>query len=253
MTRDALPTQRHDRLEREGMKTRMASARLRFLCGWPWRLAAAFTLAVAAPRAADAAGPEGPPPRLIVGKVHIQPPVSEWTLVDGSTAPEPTIVGGSVTLEVFELLVAEVGVDLIYNSFAGQGNDIFVRAGVAPILADGDYGSSTQGWALQLDALFGYRYLYRYQEQGDVLGGKEKTHGLAGAVGPEMTFWFSRSFGLNLRLLGGVTFPVDQTWTGYWSEPLGPLQTQRGPNIDSFRELRFDYSVDIAFDIGVAF
>lgn len=103
---------------------------------------------------------------------------------------------------------------------------------------------------MQLDALAGYRLVYR-AETRDGHDGSETTHGLRANAGLEVARRPERgadeniasSPGVTLRLLSGVTLPIVQRRADNWAD--------REYYFTADDDLR--WALDFAFDVGLAF
>src|SRR6185436_5435879 len=92
--------------------------------------------------------------RPLVLKVRAHVPLTQYTIVNGNSL-EPCFGGGSLALEILDLIAIEGGGNARISTPFGMGWDSFVRAGVSPRI----FGKPRQGWVIQLDGLLGYRFL----------------------------------------------------------------------------------------------
>ena len=170
--------------------------------------------------------------------LRFQPPAIGLGFTNGSI-DGASVLGGGLGLQRKEFWMVEAGGGLLFwmDYRKSRRYEAHLRAGIAPILADGRVEGS--GWVLQAQILAEIQYLGRYLDCSE-LGCNEDTTGLAGRVGLEALRW-SRSgrSAFTTRLSVGYMIPLDQTVTGY------------GRDIAGRDDLHS--SMDVALDIGIAF
>jgi hypothetical protein len=170
-------------------------------------------------------------------------PATRWLFRNpgsGFAVGEVEVLGASVAVELERFWMLEAGASLMLGSIKGTDPDLFARLGVAPVLRDWRRADG-RGWMAQLDLLAGYRHLVR-SDSPDGHPGSERTNGVTGSAGIELSRFHEPNQALCFRLLSGLTIPVAQTRTGYWASY---------NYFDKSQDLR--YGVDLGFDIGVAF
>ena len=119
-------------------------------------------------------------------------------------------------LESADMFGASLGVDFLQwgTVEAGAGANLvvtdssvnaFLRAGIAAPIADTRQdGKTTPGWEVQVPAMAGYRFLIKMEETDGYDTGWY-VHYATVVTGIEVTRWYSRNFGLNLRgTIGGA-------------------------------------------------
>jgi hypothetical protein len=179
-------------------------------------------------------------------RLRVNPALTDWTFVNlGSSggAADPSLVGGSLGLELFGWVAVEGAVSMNFTGHVdfGLGFTAGVRAGIAPRLLD-DRNDRRAGTMLTLPVLAAYEYIDR-SGSPDGCTGHERTHGLGGFAGLEATHWLSSSVGFSERLLLGAIFPAAQWRTGCWEEYL----------YDFDPEQDLDYALHAGLQFGIAF
>jgi hypothetical protein len=202
-------------------------------------LAAAMLLSAAQANAQDGAE------RTVVVKLHTYPLLSQIGYGEGSGLML-YLVGGSVEVELIEWVGIEAGTNFVFGNIEGFDRSFYARAGVAPTLVDRRRG--VEGYALGLDGYVGYHNFTRYR--GDNEGNpnaRENNHALHIAVGLDNTWWWSRHFGLVVRLLTCFDIPLGQTYEGYWLH-IDPTRSYGVPEDErTVLLVSFSPSVGLAF------
>jgi len=83
--------------------------------------------------------------------------------------------------------------------FDGVFGTFFGRFGINPTIRDTRTSSKNRGVQFQFSGLLGYSFLFEDAQHEDG-SGIRMSHRLSVASGPEVTFWASKNFGINLRL-----------------------------------------------------
>jgi hypothetical protein len=169
--------------------------------------------------------------------LRFQAPLTGVRWVNGNHRPDSfSAVGGGLGLQWKEFWMVEAGGSVLLSVQGGK-SEAHLRAGIAPILADGRVEGA--GWVLQAQVLGEIQFLERYLDCSE-LGCNEDTTGLAGRVGLESLRWSkSGRSAFTTRLSVGYMVPVDQTVTGYGRDITGRVDLHS--------------SMDVALDIGIAF
>ncbi len=188
-----------------------------------------------------------PAPRPLTVKLSLDFPMCKYSAVLDGDGGLANVAGGSLTFEIQERLLVEVGGNAQMASFAGISFGIFARAGGVFNLwqsaGDGPLAAGRAGrWQLQLPLLAGYLFQHRV-EGGDGHSGVEQSHCLTLGSGLELQYWFFEHFGLNARLLLNAVIPVYQAYDDSWSSYV------RG--ISPGDEMGF--AMELGFAVGLSF
>jgi hypothetical protein len=169
--------------------------------------------------------------------LRFQAPATRFGWVNGDRRPDSiSVLGGGLGLQWKEFWMIEAGGSFLLPPMAGR-SEVHLRAGIAPILADGRVEGA--GWVLQAQVLGEIQFLERYLDCSE-LGCDENTTGLSGRVGLEALRWSkSGRSAFTTRLSVGYMIPLDQTVTGYGRDLTGRVDLHS--------------SMDVALDIGIAF
>ena len=163
-------------------------------------LVLATVLLAAAPAAAL---PDGDGPAALSAKLRLALPYGGGEALNGSEGVA-TLLGGSATMELYELVGVELGGTWLRTDGERGSYDLYARVGAVPVLWDGR-GAAGGGWTVQAGALWGWRYRHREVDLG-AGDAAEDAHAFTATASLEGTYWWESGVGLNLR--GVFTFGV---------------------------------------------